>query len=83
MEPHSHEMPPSKESETPLVKHLKALIQVLQHALTRSAVIQLPLKKHSQAITSLCRVCNVLDIAEVLLMRSSGAALSLWQSTCR
>ena len=44
---HSHELPPSKESETPLVKHLKALIQVLHHALTQSAFIQLFLKEHN------------------------------------
>ena len=80
---HSHDLPPSKESETSLVKHLKALIQVLHHSLTQSAVLQLSLKEPNCIVTSLCWTDTVLDITEVLLMRSLGAALSLWQSTCR
>ena len=80
---HSHKVAPSKESETSLVKHLKALIQVLHHAQTQTAVVRLFLKEHNCTVTSLCWTDTVLDITEVLLMRSSGAALSLWQSTCR
>ena len=30
LEPHSHDTPQGKEPETPMVKHLRALIQVLQ-----------------------------------------------------
>ena len=83
VEPHSHEMSPRREPETPLLKHLKALIQVLHHALTQAVVTQPFPKEDIQAVTYLCQALTVLDITEQLPVRSSGAALSLWRSTCR
>ena len=34
LEPHSHDVPQGKEPDTPMIRHLRALIQVLQAVLT-------------------------------------------------